>query len=314
MAVLTADKIKSDIKSSKIKKILVGTVSQNVRRIWVIPNNGNAASDIMNDILTKLTQLYPNQKIRKEASNQQIIKISGTRNGRITISPDGRTNFTHIYVRDPATKSTVEDRQVRKINDIIWKLYESPGPTSFKIGNKTYVISNFDQNTVRQIGRSGDKADCVIKTDSGDVYISLKGNTYQQWGGISNFSTHPDVQNFSNKLKQIKSQNPNSKTEYHMGISDDLILKSVYGKDYSSISSGSQNNIDHVLVGEGISISQSGEIVANKTYNRGDIPEPRPMIISRNTGPSDGNRSDLGITNTRVLIWPGVRSNSQEIK
>jgi len=311
---LKSDQIKNDIGSIKIKKILIGTVSQSVKRIWVIPNNGHLANDIMDDIVSKLTQLYPNQKIKKEASTPKIINISGTRNGRITISPDGRTNFIHIYVRDPATKSTVEDRQVRKINDIIWKLYESPGPTSFKIGNKTYTITNFNQNTVRQIGSKGDKTDCVIATDSGNVYISLKGDTHQQWSGVSDFANDPIVDNFANKLKQIKSQNPNSKDEYHMSISDDLILKSVYGKDFNSILPGSENNVDHILIGEGITINRTGEITANKTYNRGDIPSPRPHIVSRNTGPGDKNRSDLGIVNTRVLIWPGVRSNSKEIK
>jgi hypothetical protein len=313
---LTSEQIKKDINSKKIKKILIGTVNQSVKRIWVIPNNGHLANDIMDDIVSKLTQLYPNQKIKKEASTPKIINISGTRNGRITISPDGRTNFIHIYVRDPATKSKVEDRQVTKLNNIIWKLYESPGPTYFTIGNKTYTITNFNQGTVRQIGSKGDKTDCVIATDSGNVYISLKGNTHQQWSGVSDFADDSNVQDFSNKLKQIKSQNPNSKDEYHMSISDDLILKSVYGKDFNSSLPGSENNVDHILIGEGITIdtNSNNTITANKTYNRGDIPLPRPHIVSRNTGLGDRNRSDLGIANTRVLIWPGIRNNSKELK
>ena len=309
MAVIPADTIKGNIRSNKIKKILVGTVNQNVRRIWVIPNSNYSASEIIDDIFTKLTNLYPNQKVNKEASNQKIINISGTRNGRVTISHDGRTNFCHIYVRDAATKSTVEDVQVRKINDIIWKLYESPGPTTFKIGNKTYTISNFNQNTVKQVGSSGDKTDCVISTDTGNVYVSLKGNTYRQWGGVSDFPGDQSVKTFVDKLKQIKAQNPNDKKEYYMAISDDLIQKSMYGKDFSSTGPGSPNNIDHILIGEGITINQNNEITANKTYNRGDLPEITPKIISINN-----NRSDFGIPNTRIVIWPGVRSNSQEIK
>lgn len=314
---LTNNQIKNGIKDpKKIKKILIGQVNQSVKRVWVIPNDRNLASDIMNDIVSKLTQLYPNQKITREPSNSDLIKISGTRNGRITISPNGISNFTHIYVRDPATKSTVEDRQVRKLNNIIWKLYESPGPTYFTIGNKTYTITNFNQNTVRQIGSKGDKTDCVIATDSGNVYISLKGNTHQQWSGVSDFAGDPIVDNFANKLKQIKSQNPNSKDEYYMSISDELIRKSVYGKDFNSILPGSENNVDHILIGEGITIdtNSNNTITANITYNRGDIPLPRPHIVSRNTGPGDRNRSDLGIANTRVVIWPGIRNNSKELK
>lgn len=314
MAVLTAETIKANIRSSKIKKILIGTVNQNVKRIWVIPNTNYSANDIIEDIFNTLTKLYPNQKIKKEASNQKIINISGTRNGRITISPDGISNFTHIYVRNPATKSTVEDRQVRKINDIIWKLYESPGPTTFKIGNKTYTISNFNQNTIKQIGSSGNKSDCVISTDSGNVYVSLKGNTYQQWSGVSDFPNDASVKTFVSKLSQIKQQNPNDKNEYYMDISEDLIKKAMYGKDFNTVGPGSPNNIDHILIGEGITINQNNEIIANKTYNRGDIPDVRPKIISRNSGAGDKNRSDMGIPNTRILIWPGVRSNSQEIK
>lgn len=314
MAVLTADTIKANIRSSKIKKILIGTVNQNVKRIWVIPNTNYSANDIIEDIFNTLTKLYPNQKIKKEASNQKIINISGTRNGRITISPDGISNFTHIYVRNPATKSTVEDGQVRKINDIIWKLYESPGPTTFKIGNKTYTISNFNQNTIKQIGSSGNKSDCVISTDSGNVYVSLKGNSYQQWSGVSDFPNDTSVKTFVSKLSQIKQQNPNDKNEYYMDISEDLIKKAMYGKDFNTVGPGSPNNIDHILIGEGITINQNNEIVANKTYNRGDLPDVRPKIISRNTGAGDKNRSDMGIPNTRILIWPGIRSNSKEIK
>ena len=314
MSVLTSETIKANIRSNKIKKILVGTVSQNIKRIWVIPNSNYSASDIIEDIFSTLTKLYPNQKIKKEASTQKIINISGTRNGRITISPDGISNFTHIYVRNSATKSTVEDRQVGKINDIIWKLYESPGPTTFKIGNKTYTISNFNQNTVKQVGKIGNKTDCVISTDTGNVYVSLKGNSSQQWSGVSDFSDDQSVKTFVDKLKQIKAQNPNDKKEYHMSISEELIRKAMYGKDFSSIGPGSVNNVDHILVGEGITINQNNEITANKTYNRGDLPEITPKIISRNSGAGDANRSDMGIPNTRILIWPGVRSNSQEIK
>lgn len=313
MSALSPQQVKVKIKSSKIKKILIGTVNQNVRRIWIIPNDGNRPADILNDIENQLKISFSNYIIKKESSNQQIVNISGTKNGRITISPDGRSNFIHIYVKNPSKKSTVEDRQVKKINDIIWNLYSSPGPIKFKIGNKNYTITNYNQSTVKQIGTKGDKSDCVISTDTGNVYISLKGNTHQQWGGVSFFSNDPSIQSFVNKLKTIKSQNPSDKTEYYTEIDDDLILKSVYGKDYESVGNGSQNNIDHILVGEGITISQTGEITANKTYNRGDIPSPRPVLISRNTGLGDKNRSDFGIPNTRILVWPGIRSNSKKI-
>lgn len=309
MTVLSPGTIKKNIKSSKIQKILIAS-----KQIWVIPNIGYSVTEIIDDTYNTLTNLYPGQKIKKERSNQTTISISGTKNGRISISADGKTQFSHIYFKDSVVKSTVEDRQVNKINDIIWKLYNSANPTTFKIGNKTYTISNYNQNTVKQVGGSGDKTDVVISTNTGNVYISLKGDTQQQWGGVSNFSDDVSVKTFIEKLKQIKQKNPNDKKEYYMDINDELIKKSMYGKDFNQSGTGSINNVDHILVGERITMSMDNTITANKTYDRGFICSPRPTILSRNTGPSDKNRSDFGIQNTRILIWPGVRSNAQEIK
>lgn len=314
MSLLSNSTIQSVIKSTKIKKILIGQITNSIKRVWVIPIDGNSPSVIMNDIENQLKKSFPNYIIKKEGPNQKNIDISGTRNGRIVVSSNGRTNFTHIYVRDPASKPKVEDIQVKKINDLIWDLYKSSGPITFKIGNKTYKISNYNENTIRQIGKKGDKTDVVISTDTGNVYISLKGSSYQQWGGASDFANDPSVKKFVNELKKIKAQNPSDRSEYHMDISDDLIKKSVYGRDFNITNSGSENNVDHVLVGSTISMSGTGnEITAIKTYDRGEIPDPRPKLISRNTGPGDKNRSDFGIPNTRILIWPGSRVSSKEI-
>lgn len=310
MTVLSPGTIKKDIKSAKIQKILISS-----KQIWVIPNNLYSVPDIINDTHKTLTNLYPNQTIKIEKSNPTIIQISGTKNGRISISADGRTQFSYIYFKDSVVKSTVEDRQVKKIDDILFKLHLSAGPTTFKIGNKEYTISNYNQNTVKQVGSSGDKTDVVISTNTGNVYISLKGNTFQQWGGTSAFANDTSVITFVEKLKQIKQQNPNDKKEYYMDISDDLIKKSMYGKDFNITPfTSSYNNVDHILVGESITMGLGNIITANKTYNKGFICSPRPTILSRNTGPSDKNRSDFGIQNTRIIIWPGVRSNAQEIK
>ena len=313
MAVLSPGTIKQNITSSKIKKILIGT-GKNSKEIWIIPNIGYSVTEIIDDTYNTLTNLYPGQKIKKERSSKTIIDISGNKNGRISISADGKTQFSYIYFKDSVVKSTVEDRQVNKINDIIWKLYNSANSITFKIGNNTYTISNYNKNTIKQIGGSGNKADVVISTDTGNIYISLKGNTHQQWGGTSDFADDTSVKTFIEKLKQIKQKYPNDKKEYYMDINDELIKKSMYGKDFNQSGAGSINNVDHILLGERITMSMDNTITANKTYNRGVICSPRPTILSRNTGPGDGNRSDFGISNTRIVIWPGVRSNAEEIK
>jgi len=303
--------IKSNIKSPKIRKILI-----HLKQIWVIPNKGYSVTEIIDDTYNTLTNLYPGQIIKKEGSNRTIINISRTKNGRISISADGKTQFSYIYFKDPVEKSTIEDRQVNKLDNIISKLYNSATikPIKFKIGNKPYTISNYNQNTVKQVGSSGDKTDVIISTDTGNVYISLKGNTYQQWGGVSNFPDDVSVVTFIDKLKQIKQKNPDNKKEYYMNIiNDELIKKSMYGKNFNINGPGSIDNVDHILVGEQIIIS-GNIITATHTYDRGSICTPRPTILSRNTGAGDKNRSDFGIKNTRILIWSGRRNNSEEIK
>lgn len=127
VSILTTNALKKVLKSNKIKKILVSTVNQSIKKVWIIPNDKKLPSDIFKDIENQLKKSFPNYTIKKEGPNKQNIKISGTRNGRIVISQTGRTNFTHIYVKNPSSKPSVEDageimRKYGKLNSQLFDL------------------------------------------------------------------------------------------------------------------------------------------------------------------------------------------------
>lgn len=294
--------IKAKITSlSSVKKVYVGQRSNQVTAIWVIPEDRQLPSDIINDIINLLNKLFPGYKIKKEAANQQNIKISGTKNGRVSLSPSGSGNFHHIYVRNPPSKPTVEDIQVKKIVNIFEGIYYSAQPIQFKIENNSYTISNYNLKTVLQVGSKGDKVDCIISTDTGNIFISLKGDKSQQWSGMSDFSSDLEVTAFVNSLKQIYQNNPNDNNEYYREINnDELVLKAIYGKDYSLNGTSSQNNIDYLIVGKDINIGFNNSITASSIYKRGKMITPRPILLRRN----DLKRNDFGLPNSRLIIHP----------
>lgn len=294
--------IKTKITSlSSVKKVYVGQRSTQVTSVWVIPEDKQLPSDIINDISNLLGKLFPGYQIRKEPANQQTIQISGTKNGRISLSPNGTGNFYHIYVRNPPSKPTVEDIQVKKIVNIFESIYYSAQPIRFKIKDNNYSISNYNLKTVSQIGSKGDRADCIVSTDTGNIFISLKDDKYQQWSGMSEFSSDSEVTAFVDSLKQIYEKNPNDKNEYYREIAnDELVFKAIYGKNYSLTGTSSQNNVDYLIIGRDITLGFSNSITASLVYKRGQMITPRPILLRRN----DFGRNDFGIPNSRLLIHP----------
>jgi len=222
-------------------------------------------------------------------------------------------------VSDP---KRVQREQIAKIRKLLSDAHISEGGEEFvlNINGQKYKIK-YKEDTILELPFVSDEnkteatADCVIKTSTNtSVYLSLKGNTSQQWSGISKFNNnqYPEVVDFINDLKALKQNDPTDNKEYYREIKNETLRKKgTYGIDYSfGASIRSTNNVNHILVGETIELKKQNSeytLTTNKKiFNSGDDitdEDYKPYIISRN----DSSRNDGGVSRTRILIFRGKR-------
>lgn len=211
----------------------------------------------------------------------------------------------------------VQRKQVATFKKIFKDLYmnSSSNTFSFVLAKDTHTITDYTSNKVIELPNVGStnkketKADMIIKTDNGDLYISLKGNTFRQWGGLTQIIEETEVKDFVNAAKVGIASDSN--VEYIRKVSSsDVINKSIYGKDYGN--AFGTENVNYVIIGESISISSpNNTIKASHIYKNGQKVDATysPYFLSR----KDSGRNDQGIQSTRLSIWPGKRNNAKEI-
>lgn len=208
----------------------------------------------------------------------------------------------------------VQQKQIKTLFGIFNHLDNIEGsPFKIKIGKKTYEIDLQKHglgtiNEVKTIGGKERKSDMIIKTENaGDVYISLKGNTSQQWSGVSEFKLDLEIQNFQVLLHRRQFQNKSIHNVCKPISQLELVNKVLYGKDYSSGSFG-YDNVNHIIRGENIKFynipGKNLTIIKGlRIYDNGDrvMMKEYPHIQSSN----DSKRNDLGFPKTRITVWPG---------
>lgn len=233
-------------------------------------------------------------------------KINFDRNDKLKIG-----NFS-IFIKKPLKVDPLA-KQKEQIKSIINNLNEAYGKSKgdtniikIKIGKDTYNIL-YSNNTV-QSKETSDKCDVIIKTVSGDIFISLKDESQLQWSGVSDFKDDPEVENFIDYVKTQKNFSGFSRKI----LSTELCKKSMYGKDYSNSAVKGLNNVNYIISGD-ISFEPDQnnvyELKSTKAiYVNGQLPtnSDYPHL---NTS-SDTRRNDMNLPNTRVTIWPGRKGNN----
>lgn len=167
------------------------------------------------------------------------------------------------------------------------------------------------------------KADIVFVTcEDGCLgytgYASLKDGSrvqdFQQWGGISKYTTHPEVQAFADALKE---KYPNGISAAGGGVNvgreiEDRSLKieAIYGPEYQRGRYGS-DSVQFIIQGSPNGLRKTGQFYVLNTgggkqlddsqasQNKLLSGDARPVFMAR----SDNNRNDLGIPGTRVFIY-----------
>lgn len=271
-------------------------------RVYVIPNyktQNNSNKDLIVKIENELKEKYPNLKIKLNPSKKDLISIGDK---TVYIKPFSKFNPLRV-----------EKTQINTLYKILHDIDNSFGsPFRLKIGNTEYKIDMRLENVIEQVGSKGDKADIKLKTlNEGNVYISLKGNTQLQWGGVSYFKENKTVKEFGDILiERMKEGKPIHGVSKKINNDAYLIRKSLYGIDYGKPSFG-LNNVNHIIKGERLSYEKKNDVMVLTTnkviYNSGETQtlqrDDYPYIQSSN----DRSRNDLGFANTRITIWPGKK-------
>lgn len=273
-------------------------------RVYVIPNyktQNNSNKDLIAKIENELKEKYPDLKIQLKPNKNDLIGVG---------------NNLSVYVK-PFSKFDplrVEKAQINTLYKILHDIDNSFGsPFRLKIGtSKPYKIDMRMDDVIVQVGGSGDKADIKLKTlNMGDIYISLKGNTQQQWGGVSEFKENKTVKEFNEMLtERMKGGMKIHGVSKKIDSDSDLIRKSLYGIDYGKSSFG-LNNVNHIIKGERLSYTEKNGVMVLTTnkviYTSGETQtlanDDHPHIQSSN----DSKRNDLGFAKTRITIWPGSK-------
>lgn len=160
------------------------------------------------------------------------------------------------------------------------------------IPKNSVLTLKIKRNTYEIIGAAkvpGDpKADiALIGLDKKAVcFISHKLSNFSAYGGISELGDNETVKNFAQKIIKIldrKKQKTNNQSYYGVNGDSfyaeipngeiDIILKTVYGKDFSTSQTSGINNVDFVIEGN-VNIDARGNLittpVSNKIYDSGD--------------------------------------------
>ena len=193
-------------------------------------------------------------------------------------------------------------------------------------GNKPYI--NIDvggivvkaAGVVNVLGTPKSDFNLVDENDRPVAFISHKDGSpatpkkFGQWSGVSAFANHPEVQSFVSRfLKKYPGGMPSGATALSYPIKDfDLQMKAVYGKDFGG--DFGLNNVNCVIQGpprlEKISKNKYKLSALLVLVNGDELPDGyQPIFIARYFG----NRNDLGIPNTRIVMYPKFGRKSIEI-
>lgn len=183
---------------------------------------------------------------------------------------------------------------------------------------------------------SDPKADIVfVVCGSGTLsytgYASLKDGTdvkhFQQWGGLSDYKTHPEVIKFAEDLKQMYPRGvaqAGGRVNIGREIQDrSMKIRAIYGKEYRQ-GHYSSESVQFIIQGSPRRLMQRGKssrgyplyrLDTGSTHQYSDrridqnkllTEATRPVIMAR----ADRQRNDLDIPQTRVFIYSaGGRSN-----
>ncbi len=245
-----------------------------------------------------------------------------TAEGKRALIPANKLN--KVGARAGSDPEAAENAQISAIHDHITKHLARTGQTSTTINlpDGTKIRAAGIKKVTTTEGKYKPKADAYFHDEDGKPvhYMSLKSNTYQQYGGVSHLANHPTVKKAIEPLKSAAADN--SKPHHYSldpkNSADDrnLIHQSMYGKNFGK--EHSVSNVHAIYRGnialgsnEDNSMTMTASSFSSNKNNNENSDYVPAKILSR----PDQNRSDLGIKQRRIIVAPQhLRPNSTEVK
>jgi len=204
----------------------------------------------------------------------------------------------------------LEQEQINNLHGAIQKKLQATGNKTIKIKTADGKIHEVAGVTAPK-NTGWPKADAYLYGENGEPlhWMSLKGDSFQQWGGYKGLDEHPVMREAIEKFQKIKnSLNPNEKylpraSAYHFKLDAnnpmhrELLLKSMYGIDRGK--EYGPNNVNAIY---------SGNTVYLKKHPTEDYYElhPNALYINRNDDKSDVSDAKVLLTNRAGLNQKGT--------
>jgi hypothetical protein len=271
------------------------------------------------------------------------VTVSDEAGNKTTVLASKLARFPHS--RDP---ERVENDQIAQIQNAIELHRKNTGkndpnsPVRIRFGDGNHIgasgIKKVTRDQWKELGYNGTgapKADAYFHGPDGKPthFISLKGTSHQQWGGVAQLVNHPSVQrgvsSIKSKLEQERTDNPkfNSAIRHYLDPENehdkDLIHKSMYG-----IGHGREYGLSNVhrIIGGDISLvpGENGELNLNSTksyVNRNDktsdVHPDNSMIWRTSSGKNShgtGGRMGIGPTEWKPSGRPTAETAQREAR
>ena len=245
------------------------------------------------------------------------IYLTGTVDGKEEIiSSTSLKKTTEFGGKEKGSSTKIEDEELRSINSLIQKV-EGGNSIKVKIGDEVY------EDIVSATTVPGTpKADFTLNNSKGDpvIFLSHKDGTtakdFQQYGGVSELKDYDEVLGFVNDVKSAL-QDP-TQMERGSGFrrqveSEEIIVKSVYGVDFTPGKDFGINNVTALVQG-GLKLEKSGDIynlTSRHTILNPDLPQedyaPAFYATFRK------NRNQFGIKDIRFGIYTNAYRPRAEV-
>ena len=231
-------------------------------------------------------------------------------------TPDG----TSLIVKPEEAQGQASVRIELEALTGLLKQLKQLGSANIKIGGKIYKNISGGRKV-----EGTPKADLALTNTDGEdvIFISHKdgdsAKDFQQYGGVSAVSDHPEVQSFAQAVRDNKEVKKNGGVMVRGGgfkrkVKDKkLILQSMYGLNYGG--PFSKNNVQIICQGPLRLEKSSGntyELKSNHDMLNGQLPVGGYVAYFMATFRSD--RKDMGIKYCRIGIYPvETRPTAQDI-
>jgi hypothetical protein len=209
--------------------------------------------------------------------------------------PMSQFNKPEILKKRTGDTLRTENAQIDSISSQIKKAMEENGGRPIRV--RTADGNVHEVAGIKAI--RGAKADAYLHDSQGNPvhHMSLKGDTYQQWGGYTDAFDHPKMKEIVSRLQELKSKlSPGSKylppgSIYHHTLDKNdpedrkIIMRAMYGRDHGG--EYGKNNVNAIYGGntvtlrrgeDGIHTLQTDALHVNRNDESSDVTDAKVML------------------------------------